>query len=46
MKGKVFIGIIFLGIVLLAGACSTVADNSITNPHSFRITSHLGYLTC
>ena len=32
MKGKVFVGIIFLGIVLLAGACSTVADTSITNP--------------
>ncbi len=31
MKGKIFVGIIFLGIVLLAGACSTVADTSITN---------------
>ena len=32
MKGKVFVGIIFLGIVLLAGACTTVAATSITNP--------------
>ena len=32
MKGKVFVGIIFLGILLLAGACSTMADTSITNP--------------
>ena len=32
MKGKIFVGIIFLGIVLLAGACSTTADTSITNP--------------
>jgi inhibitor of cysteine peptidase len=30
MKGKVFVGIIFLGIVLLAGACTNVADTSIT----------------
>lgn len=37
MKGKVFIGIIFLGIVLLACACSTVADNSITNPPNNQI---------
>jgi inhibitor of cysteine peptidase len=32
MKDKIFVGIMFLGIVLLAGACSTVADTSITNP--------------
>ena len=32
MKGKVFIGTIFLGIVLLAGACSTTANILVTNP--------------
>ena len=32
MKGKIFFGIISLGILLLAGACSTTADISITNP--------------
>ena len=31
MKGKVFVGIIFLGIVLLAGACSAAAETSSTN---------------
>ncbi len=32
MKGKIFFGIMLLGIVLLAGACTTVTDTSITNP--------------
>ena len=32
MKGKIFVGIMLLGIVLLAGACSTTADILITNP--------------
>lgn len=32
MKWKTFFGIISLGILLLAGACSTTADISITNP--------------
>lgn len=32
MKGKIFLGIMFLGILLLAGACSTTADISNTNP--------------
>jgi inhibitor of cysteine peptidase len=32
MKGKIFIGIMFLGIVVLAGACSTTDVTSITNP--------------
>jgi predicted secreted protein len=32
MKGKIFFGIMSLGILLLAGACSTTADISITNP--------------
>jgi hypothetical protein len=31
MKGKVFVGIMVLGIVLLAGACSTTDSTSITN---------------
>jgi len=30
MKGKVFVGIIFLGIVLLTGACSNAGGTSIT----------------
>jgi predicted secreted protein len=30
MKGKVLVGIMFLGIVLLVGACSTTSGNSIT----------------
>jgi predicted secreted protein len=32
MKGKLFIGFILLGILLLAGACSTTDGTSITNP--------------
>ena len=32
MKWKTFFGIMFLGIVLLAGACSTTDGTSITNP--------------
>jgi hypothetical protein len=31
MKGKIFFGITFLGIVLLAGACNITDDISITN---------------
>jgi inhibitor of cysteine peptidase len=31
MKGKIFVGIMVLGIVLLAGACSTTDSTSITN---------------
>ena len=38
MKGKAFVGIIFLGIVLLAGACTTVTDTSITNPSNNQVT--------
>ena len=37
MKGKIFFGIILLGIVLLAGACSTLADTSITNPPNNKV---------
>jgi inhibitor of cysteine peptidase len=37
MKGKVFVGIMFLGIVLLAGACTTVTDTSITNPSNNQV---------
>jgi inhibitor of cysteine peptidase len=32
MKDKIFFGIIFLGIMLVLGACSTSNSNSITNP--------------
>jgi inhibitor of cysteine peptidase len=31
MKGKIFVGIMVLGIVLLVGACSTTDSTSITN---------------
>jgi predicted secreted protein len=31
MKGKIFVGIMVLGIMLLAGACSTTVGTSITN---------------
>jgi inhibitor of cysteine peptidase len=35
MKGKVFVGIIFLGIVLLAGACSSAGSTStIDSPNN------------
>jgi inhibitor of cysteine peptidase len=37
MKGKVFIGIMVLGIMLLASACSNVADTSITNPSNNQV---------
>jgi inhibitor of cysteine peptidase len=30
MKGKIFVGIILIGIVLLTGACSTAGSTSIT----------------
>jgi predicted secreted protein len=32
MKGKIFFGIIFLGIILLASACGASNNNSIANP--------------
>jgi hypothetical protein len=32
MKGKIFIGFILLGILLLTGACSATAETSTTNP--------------
>jgi predicted secreted protein len=32
MKSKIFFGIIILGLVLLAAACSSTADASVTNP--------------
>jgi hypothetical protein len=37
MKGKVFISLMLIGIVLLAGACSTTADTSITNPPNNKV---------
>jgi predicted secreted protein len=37
MKGKIFIYMMFLGIVLLAGACSTTDGTSITNPPNNRV---------
>jgi predicted secreted protein len=37
MKGQIFIGIMLLGIVLLAGACSTTGSTSITNPSNNQV---------
>jgi inhibitor of cysteine peptidase len=43
MKGKVFVGIIFLGIVLLAGACGTAGGTSSTTDNNVP-PSHNKYL--
>jgi predicted secreted protein len=37
MKGKIIFGIISLGILLLAGACSSTNSTSITNPHNNQV---------
>jgi predicted secreted protein len=38
MKGKIIFGIISLGILLLAGACSSTNNTSITNPPNNQVT--------
>jgi len=37
MNVKIFVGIIILGIVLLAGACSTTDSTSTTNPSNSQV---------
>ena len=37
MKGKIFVGTMFLGVVLLAGACGTTDGTLIINPADNRV---------
>jgi predicted secreted protein len=39
MKGKIFFGIISLGILLFVGACSSTVETSITNPPNNQVPS-------